>query len=111
MLKGERTWLLGLLSACSVAILASASSGARAYDDHVTTWVALPERFAFYTDDTVERWLPGVISNGEDISIRRLLNHTSGIYDYAGDPAALAPYMQGDLTHVFDIRAGRAPAR
>jgi D-alanyl-D-alanine carboxypeptidase len=57
-------------------------------------------------DDTVERWLRGVISNGEDISIRRLLNHTSGIYDYAGDPAVLAPYMQGDLTHVFDLRTG-----
>lgn len=57
-------------------------------------------------DDTVERWLPGVISNGEDISIRRLLNHTSGIYDYAGDPAVLAPYIQGDLTHVFDLRTG-----
>jgi D-alanyl-D-alanine carboxypeptidase len=56
--------------------------------------------------DTVEQWLPGVISNGEDISIRRLLNHTSGIYDYAGDPAALAPYLAGDLTYVFDPRTG-----
>ena len=56
--------------------------------------------------DTVEHWLPGVISNGDAISIRRLLNHTSGIYDYVGDPAYLAPYLAGDLTHAFDPRAG-----
>jgi D-alanyl-D-alanine carboxypeptidase len=56
--------------------------------------------------DTVEDWLPGVISNGDAISIRQLLNHTSGIYDYAGDPAVLAPYQQGDLTYVFDPLIG-----
>jgi D-alanyl-D-alanine carboxypeptidase len=56
--------------------------------------------------DTVERWLPGVISNGDAISIRQLLNHTSGIYDYAGDPAVLAPYLQGNLTQVFDPQTG-----
>jgi D-alanyl-D-alanine carboxypeptidase len=47
-----------------------------------------------------------VIANGEAISIRQLLNHTSGIYDYAGDPAYLTPYQQGDLTHVFDPLIG-----
>ena len=56
--------------------------------------------------DTVEHWLPGVISNGDAISIRQLLNHTSGISDYVRDPAYLAPYLAGDLTHVFDPRAG-----
>ena len=57
-------------------------------------------------DQTVEYWLPGVISNGDAISIRQLLNHTSGIYDYAGDPAYLTPYVQGDLTYVFDPLTG-----
>jgi D-alanyl-D-alanine carboxypeptidase len=56
--------------------------------------------------DAVEQRLPGVLPNGDDITIRQLLNHTSGLYDYAGDPAVLAPYMQGDLTHVFDPRDG-----
>lgn len=56
--------------------------------------------------DSVETWLPGVISNGRDISIRQLLNHTSGIYDYMQDPGVLAPYMEGDLTHVFDPEEG-----
>ena len=41
-------------------------------------------------DDTVERRLPGLIPNGSDITVRQLLNHTSGLYDYAEDKAFLA---------------------
>ncbi|MER6360348.1 serine hydrolase domain-containing protein [Kitasatospora sp. NPDC001527] len=41
-------------------------------------------------DDTVERWLPGLVSgNGNDgsaITLRQLLNHTSGVFDYGDDP-------------------------
>lgn len=33
-------------------------------------------------DDTVEKWLPGVVPNGRHITVRMLLNHTSGLYDY-----------------------------
>jgi D-alanyl-D-alanine carboxypeptidase len=40
-------------------------------------------------DDTVERWLPGVVrGNGNDgsaITVRQLLQHTSGLYDYTDD--------------------------
>ncbi|GAA1943843.1 serine hydrolase domain-containing protein [Kitasatospora viridis] len=40
-------------------------------------------------DDTVEHWLPGVVSgNGNDgsrITVRQLLQHTSGIYNYTDD--------------------------
>jgi D-alanyl-D-alanine carboxypeptidase len=57
-------------------------------------------------DDTVEQRLPGTIPNGGDITIRQLLNHTSGIADYANDPSVLAPYAEGDLSHVFDPRQG-----
>jgi D-alanyl-D-alanine carboxypeptidase len=35
--------------------------------------------------DTVERWLPGMVPNGSAITIRMLLNHTSGIFDYVAD--------------------------
>jgi D-alanyl-D-alanine carboxypeptidase len=41
-------------------------------------------------DDTVERRLPGLIPNGRNITVRHLLNHTSGLYDYAEDKAFLA---------------------
>ena len=33
-------------------------------------------------DDSVERWLPGVVPDGQRITVRQLLNHTSGLYDY-----------------------------
>jgi D-alanyl-D-alanine carboxypeptidase len=36
--------------------------------------------------DTVERWLPGAVPNGDAITLRMLLNHTSGIFDYVTDP-------------------------
>jgi D-alanyl-D-alanine carboxypeptidase len=35
--------------------------------------------------DSIERWLPGLVPNGAAITIRRLLNHTSGLYDYTHD--------------------------
>ncbi|TLS42436.1 beta-lactamase family protein [Streptomyces montanus] len=41
-------------------------------------------------DDKVERWLPGVVqgndNDGSRITLRQLLNHTSGIYDVLADP-------------------------
>jgi D-alanyl-D-alanine carboxypeptidase len=51
-------------------------------------------------DDTVERWLPGLVPNGQGITIRQLLNHTSGLFDYTQDPAILRPYVHGHLTVV-----------
>jgi len=40
-------------------------------------------------DDPIDRWLPGVVAgNGNDgtkITIRNLLQHTSGLYNYTGD--------------------------
>jgi D-alanyl-D-alanine carboxypeptidase len=38
-------------------------------------------------DDPVERWLPGLVPNGDVITIRELLTHTSGLFDYAADDA------------------------
>ncbi|MGW1200152.1 serine hydrolase domain-containing protein [Streptomyces sp. NPDC002536] len=57
--------------------------------------------------DTVEHWLPGVVhGNGHDgsrITVRQLLNHTSGIYDYTTDPALAAKAFGRDfLRHRFD---------
>ncbi|MDH6134420.1 D-alanyl-D-alanine carboxypeptidase [Kitasatospora sp. MAA4] len=33
-------------------------------------------------DDPIDRDLPGVVANGQHITVRQLLNHTSGLYDY-----------------------------
>jgi D-alanyl-D-alanine carboxypeptidase len=38
-------------------------------------------------DDPVERFLPGVVPNGAAITLRELLSHTSGLYNYTDDPA------------------------
>jgi D-alanyl-D-alanine carboxypeptidase len=44
-------------------------------------------------DDTVERWLPGLVPGGEAISVRQLLRHQSGLFDYAADPATFRPIV------------------
>ena len=62
-------------------------------------------------DDSVERWLPGVVQgNGNDgraITVRQLLNHTSGLFDYFSDPAYVQTYVLGDgyLQHRYDTQA------
>ncbi|WP_433721045.1 serine hydrolase domain-containing protein [Actinoplanes sp. CA-051413] len=33
-------------------------------------------------DDPVEAWLPGIVPDGAHITVRHLLNHTSGLFDY-----------------------------
>ncbi|MFI9275615.1 serine hydrolase [Kitasatospora sp. NPDC052896] len=56
-------------------------------------------------DDTVARWLPGAVNangyDGSKITIRELLNHTSGLPDYAGLPQYSGPY-------VLDLNANQA---
>ncbi|MDN3028487.1 serine hydrolase domain-containing protein [Streptomyces sp. S.PB5] len=59
-------------------------------------------------DDSVERYLPGVVTgNGNDgnaITVRELLNHTSGLYDYLADVTYYETYVLGDgfLKHRYD---------
>lgn len=52
-------------------------------------------------DDTVDHWLPGVVAgNGHDgtkITLRQLLNHTSGIYNYTADKAFQAKVFGPDF--------------
>ncbi|MGI5425867.1 serine hydrolase domain-containing protein [Streptomyces sp. CA-179760] len=59
-------------------------------------------------DDTVEKWLPGLVrGNGHDgrkITLRQLLNHTSRVYDYLDDTGFQQKYMTADgfMKHRFD---------
>ena len=41
-------------------------------------------------DDSVERWLPGLLPDGRRITLRQLLGHRSGLFDYGGDDKFLA---------------------
>ncbi|MFF4354288.1 serine hydrolase domain-containing protein [Streptomyces sp. NPDC001530] len=59
-------------------------------------------------DDTVGKWLPGVVrGNGHDgrrITLRQLLNHTSGIYNYTADETFGRTYFlkDGFFKHRYD---------
>ncbi len=48
-------------------------------------------------DDTLDSVLPGLVPNGAQISIRQLLNHTSGIFDYA--QAQNPSFFQGEYNN------------
>jgi len=54
--------------------------------------------------DTVERWLPGLVPNGDGITIRQLLNHTSGLADFEDNPSYLLPYLSGDFGYYWSPR-------
>ncbi|MFD9903593.1 serine hydrolase domain-containing protein [Streptomyces sp. NPDC059063] len=44
----------------------------------------------------MEKWLPGQVPNGSAITLRMLLNHTSGLADYTEDPALLPSFLGKD---------------
>ena len=41
-------------------------------------------------DEPIGRRLPGLVTNGSRVTVRQLLNHTSGLPNYTGDPELLA---------------------
>jgi D-alanyl-D-alanine carboxypeptidase len=43
-------------------------------------------------DDNVASLLPRLVPNGRRITVRQLLAHRSGLYDYVDDPAVFSPY-------------------
>lgn len=49
-------------------------------------------------DDPIERYLPGLVPNGQAITVRHLLNHTSGIVDYLDDTEAVPVKGEAFLT-------------
>ena len=46
------------------------------------TALSLVEDGIVSLDDTVERWLPAAVPGGASITVRQLLNHTSGLAEY-----------------------------
>lgn len=59
------------------------ASVTKAFVATVTLQLVAERRLALA--DSVERWLPGLVPNGQSITIRQLLNHTSGLFDYGAD--------------------------
>lgn len=66
-------------------------------------------------DQPIETYLPGVLPDGQAATVRQLLNHTSGIFDYWQDESFLGQLM-GDPAQVWppralvDIATAHAPA-
>ncbi|GAU70860.1 D-stereospecific peptide hydrolase precursor [Streptomyces sp. NBRC 110611] len=62
-----------------------------------TVLLQLESEHRLSLDDTVARWLPGAVgANGYDgskITLRQLLNHTSGLPEYAGSVDVSVPYV------------------
>ena len=66
-------------------------------------------------DDTVGHWLPSLVPNGDTVTVRQLLQHTSGLFDYAADPATFMPFATDPghawLPHeLVAIANGHAPS-
>lgn len=61
----------------------------------------LSEEGVLTLDDTLDSWLPGLVPNGSAITVRHLLNHTSGIFNYTDDASVFEPYLQDDRDHVW----------
>ncbi|WUI03530.1 beta-lactamase family protein [Spirillospora sp. NBC_00431] len=97
---GHRTWNGG-------AGVAEFGGGPRASDERfriasitkmftATVLLKLEAAGALSLDDSVEKWLPGVVRgpgyHPDRITVRRLLNHTSGIFNYNNDEGFRAKY-------------------
>lgn len=55
-------------------------------------------------EDKIDRQVPGLVPNGSGISVRQLLNHTSGLHDFETNPRYLKPYLNGDFAHYWSPR-------
>ncbi|MEU4115633.1 serine hydrolase domain-containing protein [Kitasatospora sp. NPDC028055] len=55
-------------------------------------------------DDPVERHLPGMVPNGGRITVRQLLNHSSGLWDPTNEPGGLFPHTTdpGEIRNWLD---------
>ncbi|MFJ2261236.1 serine hydrolase domain-containing protein [Streptomyces sp. NPDC087844] len=68
-------------------------------------------------DDTVDKWLPGLVDghghDGRRITLRQLLNHTSGIFNYTADDTFARTYYlkDGFFEHRFDELSPRELVR
>jgi len=80
-MRGRDTFRIGSLTKSYVAIVV----------------LQLEEEGKLSLEDPVDRFVPGLVPDGERITIHELLDHTSGLFDYEDDPRVLKPYLGGNL--------------
>jgi len=59
-------------------------------------------------DDSLHNWLPAFQNIDTTITIRQLLNHTSGVFDYVNDSPDFWPAVKADLTKAWTPEEGLA---
>ena len=68
----------------------------------------LVDRRQLDLDSPVSKYLPGVVPNGKNITVRMLLNHTSGLFSYTADPDFFTEMENGiPKTHLENLRTGQ----
>jgi D-alanyl-D-alanine carboxypeptidase len=70
----------------------------------------LAEQGRLGLNDTVERWLPGLLPFGDRITLRQLLTHTSGIFDNNDaikDPARVLARVKDPVFHAELVRLAK----
>ncbi|MET8859558.1 serine hydrolase domain-containing protein [Streptomyces sp. NPDC004579] len=77
------------------------ASTAKAFSGAVA--LTLVDRRALSLDDTIGRRLPSLPRQWRAVTLRQLLNHTSGLPDYSQDPEFLR-ILTADPRHHFDSR-------
>lgn len=92
--RGARAGVADITTARPVPLAAEFRVGSATKTFIATVVLQLVTENRLSLDDTVARWLPGVVdgdgNDGSRITIRQLLAHTSGIYNYTDDLPALA---------------------
>lgn len=78
-----------------------------------TTVLQLVEEHRLGLDDSVDRWLPGLVPAGDRITVRELLNHTTGLYDVTdtlplSPPTAFLPIRYRTWSTTELVRRGTA---
>ena len=69
-----------------------------------TAVLDLVAKHQVHLDDRASRYLPDLLAGKERITVRQLLNNTSGLYEFNDDPRVLAPYLKGNLGHIWTPR-------
>jgi D-alanyl-D-alanine carboxypeptidase len=54
--------------------------------------------------DTVERWLPGILPYGDRVTVRQLLNHTSGVPENSLEPLVILYTLPGGRARAWTPR-------
>jgi D-alanyl-D-alanine carboxypeptidase len=80
-----------------------------------TVVLQLVEEGRLSLEEPVSRRLPGLLANGDTITVRQLLNHTSGLFNYTDDPTVLQGLVQNrvftprELVAIAETHPSTAP--